>query len=361
LLVHADGTDASTVFRDDNGALANRTPVGLSAIGNAQISTAQSKFGGASALFDDSGDYLVSPTVSAGNFSGDFTVECWLYTSDTEGEFLACQKFNTAQGWGFITRSNNRLIWTSSTNGTSCAATIISSNNAYANNTWTHIAVCHKNSTGLSEMFANGVRVGSVTEQNPITVTSGGGIYIGGNIYGVSSGFYSDGPRFLNGYLDEIRFSNIVRYSGATYTIPTAPFQNDANTQFLLHCDGANASTQFFDDTGNRTQKGISAIGNAQVDTAQSKFGGASALFDGTGDYLTLGAGSVTPDLALTGNFWTVEYWARITSHIGAFQATVAIWNDQTGNGNIYYFSTNIYNGTSKMGFQYFYGTESDS
>jgi hypothetical protein len=248
LLIHADSTDASTVFLDDNGQ--GRSAVGLSAIGNAKVSTAQSKFGGTSAIFDDSGDYLVSPTVSAGNFSGDFTVECWIYTSDTEGEFLACQKYNTAQGWGFITRSNNRLIWTSSTNGTSCAATIISSNNAYANNTWTHVAVCHKNSTGLTEMFANGVRVGSVTEQNPITVDSAGSLLIGGNIYGVSSGLYQDGPRFLNGYLDEIRFSNIVRYSGATYTIPTTPFQNDANTQFLLHCDGTNNSTVFFDDNG---------------------------------------------------------------------------------------------------------------
>jgi hypothetical protein len=248
LLIHADSTDASTVFLDDNGQ--GRSAVGLSAIGNAKVSTAQSKFGGTSAIFDDSGDYLVSPTVSAGNFSGDFTVECWIYTSDTEGEFLACQKYNTAQGWGFITRSNNRFIWTSSTNGTSCAATIISSNNAYTNNTWTHVAVCHKNSTGLTEMFANGVRVGSVTEQNPITVDSAGSLLIGGNIYGVSSGLYQDGPRFLNGYLDEIRFSNIVRYSGATYTIPTTPFQNDANTQFLLHCDGTNNSTVFFDDNG---------------------------------------------------------------------------------------------------------------
>jgi hypothetical protein len=110
-----------------------------------------------------------------------------------------------------------------------------------------------------------------------------------------------------------------------------------------------------------RSKKGITAVGNAQVSTAQSKFGGASALFDGSGDYLTLGAGSVTPGLALTSNFWTVEYWARITSHVGAFQATVAIWNDVNGVGNVYYFSTNIYNGTNKMGFQYNYGTNSDS
>ena len=246
LLLHMDGVNGSNIFLDDSGG---RSAVGLSAFGNAQISTAQSKFGGTSALFDDNGDYLLSKNVSAGNFSGDFTVECWIYTSDTEGEFLACQKYNTAQGWGLITRSNNRIIWTSTNDGTYAYA-LISSNNAYANNTWTHIAVCHTNSTGLTEMFANGVRVASATEQNPIIVDSAGSLLIGGNIYGISDGNYIDGPRYFNGYLDEIRFSNIVRYSGSTYTIPTAAFQNDINTQFLLHCDGTNGSTVFTDDNG---------------------------------------------------------------------------------------------------------------
>jgi len=56
-----------------------------------------------------------------------------------------------------------------------------------------------------------------------------------------------------------------------------------------------------------------------------------------------------------------VEYWARITSHLGAFQATVAIWNDVNGVGNTYYFTTNMYNGTNYMGVAYFYNSDADS
>lgn len=54
----------------------------------------------------------------------------------------------------------------------------------------------------------------------------------------------------------------------------------------LLHCDGADASTTFTDKS--RHAHTVTATANAQVDTAQSKYGGASALFDGTGDLLSI-------------------------------------------------------------------------
>lgn len=121
-----------------------------------------------------------------------------------------------------------------------------------------------------------------------------------------------------------------------------------------------NFISKFAAPTG-RTAKTITAYGNAQVDTAQSKFGGSSALFDGTGDYLSTGTGSVDSGLALTSNYWTVEYWARINAHAGAYQCTVGIWDAVSPNGSVYYFSTNGYNSTNKMAFEYVYGTNSTS
>jgi hypothetical protein len=87
----------------------------------------------------------------------------------------------------------------------------------------------------------------------------------------------------------------------------------------LIHANGADASTAFYDDTGSRTQKGITAIGNAQIDTAQSKFGGASFLGDGNGDYLQL---QTYNDLSLTGDF-TIECWYRIP---GAVPGILSFW-----------------------------------
>lgn len=84
---------------------------------------------------------------------------------------------------------------------------------------------------------------------------------------------------------------------------------NFANVSALLHCDGADASTSFIDSSSNGFT--VSAFGNAQIDTAFSQFGGASALFDGSGDYLSVGNNSA---FAFgTGDF-TLEVWVRIAS-----------------------------------------------
>ena len=56
----------------------------------------------------------------------------------------------------------------------------------------------------------------------------------------------------------------------------------DIYTKSLLHFNGADASTTFTDESG----KAWTASGHAQIDTAQSVFGGASGLFDGTDDYI---------------------------------------------------------------------------
>lgn len=83
---------------------------------------------------------------------------------------------------------------------------------------------------------------------------------------------------------------------------------NDQYTKLLLHCDGADASTTFTDSSASAHT--VTVAGNAQIDTAQSVFGGASGLFDGTADELTvadhadfeIGAGEFTIDLRVRFN-----------------------------------------------------------
>jgi hypothetical protein len=65
--------------------------------------------------------------------------------------------------------------------------------------------------------------------------------------------------------------------------VPVDPVFN--NVSLLLHGNGTNGSTTITDNSP--TPKTVTAVGNAQISTAQSKFGGASIAFDGTGDYLT--------------------------------------------------------------------------
>ena len=88
----------------------------------------------------------------------------------------------------------------------------------------------------------------------------------------------------------------------------------DAFTKLMLHMNGADGSTTFTDD--GATGHTVTAVGNAQIDTAQSKMGGASALFDGSGDRLTI------PDHA-DWDFgtadWTIEMWVRFNATGSSF------------------------------------------
>ncbi len=77
------------------------------------------------------------------------------------------------------------------------------------------------------------------------------------------------------------------------------------NVTLLLHCDGTDGSTTFTDSSP--TPKTVTAVGNAHIETDQSKFGGASAYFDGTGDYLKTSAACIPASAD-----FTVEFWVRL-------------------------------------------------
>ena len=76
----------------------------------------------------------------------------------------------------------------------------------------------------------------------------------------------------------------------------------DSFTKLLLHMDGTDASTTFLDE--GVTVHAIAAHGHAQLNTADKKFGSASGLFDGNGDYLKI---PTHADFDLSGGVWTIE------------------------------------------------------
>lgn len=88
----------------------------------------------------------------------------------------------------------------------------------------------------------------------------------------------------------------------------------------MLHMDGSDASTTFTDSSDDANS--YTANGDAQIDTAQSKFGGAAGLGDGTGDFVSTGSGAEFN--VGTGDF-TLDYWMRQTSlgehWIGVFES----------------------------------------
>jgi hypothetical protein len=121
LLLHGNGTNGSTTITDNSPS-----PKTVTAVGNAQISTAQSKFGGASIAFDGSGDYLTVLNSSQFNFGvDDFTIEAWFYrTSTAQFEIASC---GNPGADGFFFTSN-----TSAINFGTGSAVVLGAVNAFA-------------------------------------------------------------------------------------------------------------------------------------------------------------------------------------------------------------------------------------
>jgi uncharacterized protein (DUF983 family) len=288
LLLHMNGTNASTVFIDDNGVRARND---FRCIGNARISTTRSQFSGSSAYFDGTGDYAIGAQTISFPDNQDFTWEFW-YNEDVSQnhKLIGGQSANDI----FIGRDGNAFSGRLGV-GIVSVGWYMDFGVTPALDTWHHVAV---------------VRTGDVVKgylNGELKVTHTGGL-INYNWRWTNPvlGAETTGNTPFNGYLDEIRWSNTARYT-ANFTPSTAPFVNDANTVCLLHCNGTNASTAIVDDNGSRTQRGIRAIGNSQISTAQSNFGGASALFDGTGDYLLVNQITL-PTIK------TIECWIRLNN-----------------------------------------------
>ena len=306
LLLPMDGTNGSTTFTDSGpNALA------VTAVGNAQISTTQSKYGGASAYFDGAGDAVQIPFNAALDLtSGDFTIEGWVYFNAVSGTPTIITPFGTGTafgGWVIVLDSSSRLTFYLSTaaNTWNLATNVLFSATAVVTGTWYHFALVRNGSAFTP--YLNGIA--------GTTFTSSSTLY--NNSRPLKIGAEKDSNVFpLNGYIDDFRISRFARYT-STFTPPTAALPTTASstpadpyygyTSLLLHMDGSSGSTNFVDSGPNALA--VTAAGNAQISTTQSKYGGASAYFDGSGDYLSI------PSNPLfnfgTGDF-TMELWAKL-------------------------------------------------
>jgi hypothetical protein len=100
--------------------------------------------------------------------------------------------------------------------------------------------------------------------------------------------------------------------------------------------DGADGSQAFVDSSPQAHS--ITANGNARINTAQSKFGGASGLFGGSGDYLS--SGDSADWYFATGDF-TIDFWVRFNALPAARKVSPAIgqYVDANNNWSIYLYN----------------------
>ena len=220
LLMHFNGANGSTTFTDNS-----KNNLTVTSNNGASISTAQSKFGGASVFFDGTDDYLSSVNNSAFNLSsGDFTVEFWFRTSTlslpASHAVLVGQMSYTSAGWGIWQYSSTTVYVYIGTGFAIQTPSVFSSTS-----TWYHIALV-KNGTGANslKLYVDGV----VQAQGNYTPTyaSSYPLVIGGitTTTGWNNNFYS------NGYIDELRITKGVARYTSNFTPPNSQFYNNQST-----------------------------------------------------------------------------------------------------------------------------------
>jgi hypothetical protein len=108
-------------------------------------------------------------------------------------------------------------------------------------NAWHHYALVREGTgTNQTKLYFDGVMKGTGTDA---ASTSTWALTVGGLYYVTDT----TGAQVIAAGFDEFRVSNTARYT-ATFTPPSAPFTNDANTVGLYHFDGTNGSYYLPDD-----------------------------------------------------------------------------------------------------------------
>ena len=262
---------------------------------------------GGSGYFDGVNDSLQIADATALDLGlGNFTIETWIYVSGGSGTFRQFfSKYTGGVGIEWYVNSSNKLeVYF---NG---GAGQITSTGTINTNTWYHVALVRSGTgAGQTKFYINGTEDGS--SQANVNVDNAGALYIG------ESGAGSND--FL-GYVSNLRIiKGTAVYTGA-FTPPTKPIATSGADSAGAYPSTTNVDTSFassacslllnFTNAGvvDATAKNVlETVGNAQISTTQSKWGGGSISFDGTSTTgLTIPNSSL---LTFGSGDWSIEFW----------------------------------------------------
>jgi len=202
LLLHGNGTNGSTTITDNSPS-----PKTVTAVGNAQISTAiADPFGNSTRgvlAFDGTGDSLTIPGSQDFVFPIDFTVEIWVYptnTTATNQNIINIDNFASGILIRYRSVDYSDDIYVLNAGGIFITPEIIA-------NKWNHIALTRSGATVRA--FVNGVVDIQIITVSGTVNAAAGSVAIGSS---------------YTGYMSNIRCTkNVARYT-ANFTPPTAPF-----------------------------------------------------------------------------------------------------------------------------------------
>ena len=303
-LLPFDGTNGATSTTD----LSNNTHT-VTFGGDAQISTAQSKFGGSSLSLDGNGDYVDLPQSTNQLTSDDFTIEFWFRINSGAGSstYGILGSFNqesgTYKGFYFFTTSARPQVYFQAYCGSDGWAEVNKdqgTRTALSNNTWYHVAVTRNGSTW--RLFLNGTQEDSITLDSSITDA--------GSTTRLGSGGPIETSGWFNGYIEDLRITKGVARYTSNFTAPTTAHltsAGDVNKHIVVNSDA----------------DGV-AIGTGGIN--QARIAKAWVRFDGSG----------TPAIAESYNFSSItdngtgNYTANFSTNLSSanYSATGGVGMD---------------------------------
>ena len=298
LSVKATATGSNQTF--DDASSSNHT---ITASGDATASTFSPHRHGGYAMDFDGNDFLTVTDSTDFDIASasDFTLELWGFyrsfatqshfvdTRSSQGFFLTCSVGGGGSDDGkikFYTNGTFSIITTSTV----------------PLNSWVHIALVRN--SGTTKIYINGTADSNTYSDTNAYIA--GDWYIGKRSPSISTGSY------MEGLFSDYRFVNGTAVYTSNFTPPTEPLTAITNTKFLLgqlpYLKDQSASNHAITVGAYASLKPFSLFDNAAYSEASH---GASAYFDGSGDYLTV------PDHAdfnMASENFTAECWIYPTA-----------------------------------------------
>lgn len=219
----------------------------MTAVGNAQIDTAQSKFGGASGLFDGTNSKAYTADNTDWDLgTGKFTIDFWFKkNASTNYQWIVGQAGSASSFWGVAIHpgASDTLIFASITGG---AWDVNFSITTTLGTGFHHFEIVRDGTTsGTWHMFVDGTELTKTLAVGSYAGTiynSTANLEIGANAFG-ALGTWTDG------WIDELRISKGIARHTSGFSVETSEYCADSDTHLLLHMNGTDGSTTFTDDS----------------------------------------------------------------------------------------------------------------
>ena len=194
---------------DNNATDSSSNNISFTTTGSSGYSTSIKKFGTHSKTFDGSSDRLASASTSiAHRGTSNWTIECWYYlTAWRNGDTLIRIDNNSSSAqsvlFGYAQASSNGWQNYLSQDGNSWFLSGQPTFTGGSLNTWQHLALeRHGNNFNF---YLDGVK--KDTDTNSSYPSDQNYFRIGGDSHG-----------YIQGYMDEVRYSTVARYEGSNFT-----------------------------------------------------------------------------------------------------------------------------------------------